>query len=57
MGLHLENEVARRVVKTSTIVFKFECRGDGIHALPGYYMVQSVNEDHMNGLRFKVDIL
>ena len=49
--------MARRVVKTSKIIFKFECRGDGIHALPGYYMVQSVNEDHMNGLRFKVDIL
>lgn len=38
-------------------IFKFECREEGIRALPGFYMVQTVNEDYMNGLRFKVDNL
>jgi len=38
-------------------ISKFECRGEGIHALSGYYMVQTVNEDYMNGLGFKVDFL
>jgi hypothetical protein len=38
-------------------IFKFECREEGIHALRGYYMVHTVNEDYRNGLHVKVDIL